>query len=384
MVPQDPPTAPDGSQRPPRKIGPLGGLGTRCPLWVSSGLVSSFNRVTEPRSGVVRLAWIDVLRGLAIVAVIIYHSDLQVSVGLDTRLGFITTINDAVGPFRMPILMFLSGMLLPISLDKPARPYLKGKIQKIGWPYLVWSFANLAVLVAASSAREEEVGPGHFGRVFYAPPTYHWFLAYLVAFYIIALPLSRVPLVRLSAVPLALVGAAFVDGQWERFLFLFAFFMAGDFVARHWVRLNGLLTRPWVVAICALAAAPVLLAAGSGHEVRYDPLWSIGILGAVFALRPLMELLAPTTIGIGLAAVGRQSIVYYVSHYLVITLLFHALTRLAGVTSPWFLFVVTSVVAVALGYVLVHFRRFRVIGWLFEWAPKRELSGEESRVALRG
>ncbi|MDV8003152.1 acyltransferase [Rhodococcus sp. IEGM 1408] len=341
-----------------------------------SALVLITRGTAEPDRGVARLAWVDVLRGLAILAVVLYHADLQVSLGLDTRLGVITTINDTIGPFRMPILMFLSGILLPISLAKPANIYLKGKFGKIAWPYFVWSFANLAVLVAASSAREEVVGLGHFGRVFYAPPTYHWYLAYLVVFYVLALPFAGLPRVRLATIPLALVGAAFSDGQWERFLFLWAFFMAGDFVARHWDQLKGLVSRPWVVAICAIAAVPVLFSAATGDDLRYDSWWAVGILAAVFALRPLMQFVAPTLIGVGLAAVGRQSIVYYVSHYLVITLAFHALTRLVGVTSPWLLFVVTSVVALALGFILVRLRRYSVVGWLFEWAPKRELSAD--------
>lgn len=65
-----------------------------------------------------RSTWIDVLRGIAILAVIYYHAHLQVVFTLDANLGILTVIDESLRPFRMPILMFLSGFLLPSSFEK--------------------------------------------------------------------------------------------------------------------------------------------------------------------------------------------------------------------------------------------------------------------------
>lgn len=321
-----------------------------------------------------RMIWIDALRGLAILAVIFYHAHLQVTFGLNTHLGLITTIDNAISPFRMPILMFLSGVLLPLSLAKSWAPYIRGKVRKIAWPYVLWSFANLAILAAASPFREEAVGLADFAKVFYDPPTYHWYLAYLFVFYIVALLLARAEWVRMMTIPLALSVAFLVDGDAKQALFLWAFFMAGDAVALYWGRLKPLVTHPATIAICVLLTIPALAVGSSGNDIRYDPLWAISIFAAIFALRPVMEAVAPTSLGTILIAMGRQSVVYYVVHYLVVTLSFHILTRL-GLTNSLALFFLITAIALLAGYILVRLRRSYAGAWLFEWAPRNTHSG---------
>lgn len=312
----------------------------------------------------------DTLRGLAILAVIIHHANLQVSFGLDTSLGILHTLDSAITPFRMPILMLLSGMLLPRSLTRPWEIYLKGKLRKIGWPYLVWSCGFLAVLAAASSFRDESVTLGYFAKIFYAPPTYHWYLAYLVIYYIAALLMARSTWLRFSTIPLALAGAAITDGELQRFLFLWAFFIIGEAIASYWHVLRPLVTHPVAIVGFIAATIPALLLAGTGQQLRFEPLWAPSVLAAVFALRPLMIRMAETKVGEAISAVGRQSLVYYVSNYLIITITFHIFTRL-GVSQEYVLFATAVIIALAVGYALVKLRRHSSIAWLFEWSPTR-------------
>jgi len=67
-----------------------------------------------------RVLWMDILRGAAILAVITFHS-----VTFIERYDFEATklwknLNETLTFFRMPVLIFLSGMLLPKSLAKSA------------------------------------------------------------------------------------------------------------------------------------------------------------------------------------------------------------------------------------------------------------------------
>ncbi|NSX38244.1 acyltransferase family protein [Pseudarthrobacter oxydans] len=84
-----------------------------------------------------RMQWMDVMRGAAVLLVILFHTESQISGNLPGYEPIFAIFNDAVAPFRMPTLMLMSGMLLPRSLRKPVGAYLRGKLFVIGWPYLL-------------------------------------------------------------------------------------------------------------------------------------------------------------------------------------------------------------------------------------------------------
>ncbi len=93
-------------------------------------------RTDAPRKA--RLQWMDMLRGSAIVLVMLWHSS-AVPVLYGARMPeAVRAVNMFFLPFRMPTLMFLSGLLLPASLRKPLPVYYAGKFAAIGWPYLVF------------------------------------------------------------------------------------------------------------------------------------------------------------------------------------------------------------------------------------------------------
>ena len=66
-----------------------------------------------------RYEWMDTLRGSAIVLMLVWHATaIPALVGIPVPTALIA-VNDALLPFRMPTLMFLSGLLLPAALRKP-------------------------------------------------------------------------------------------------------------------------------------------------------------------------------------------------------------------------------------------------------------------------
>ena len=76
-----------------------------------------------------RLLWMDRLRGVAIVAVIVLHAELSARGASGQELPLVHTLNGALAPYRMPMLVALSGMLLTPALGKPWRTYLSGKVR---------------------------------------------------------------------------------------------------------------------------------------------------------------------------------------------------------------------------------------------------------------
>jgi uncharacterized membrane protein YcfT len=77
------------------------------------------------------LVWMDFLLGLCILHVILKRATAMVeSAGIEPPAG-VVIFNDALESFRMTALMFLSGMLLSKSLDRPPPAYVRGKLFQI-------------------------------------------------------------------------------------------------------------------------------------------------------------------------------------------------------------------------------------------------------------
>lgn len=275
-----------------------------------------------------RLEWVDAVRGFAVLLVVMYHAIIAIPDTGAATPDWLDRINDAFSPFRMPILMLLSGMLLPRSLAKPARIYISGKLRRIAWPYLVWTLVTLAFLYVGSHA----AGHGGFsiGRTFalvFDPRTYTWYLAYLLAFYLLALVIPA--RFRYASIPALLIICAITndDEGWSRATFLLAFFFAGDWVIRHPERWE-FVRRPAVVAISVVLSASTIGLAAAGVPMRYE-VWSVpGTLATIVCLMAASGWALRHAVGRFAAKVGRDSLVYYVTHWPVVAATAHLLALL--------------------------------------------------------
>lgn len=320
-----------------------------------------------------RMDWMDVMRGIAVLLVILFHTESQIRGNVSGYPAVFAVINDAVAPFRMPTLMFLSGMLLPRSLKKRASIYLRGKLFAVGWPYLLWSSVLVGLLAMTVKLTGNGSSLSDFGRIFYDPPSYLWYLAYLLIFYVGALGTSA--RVRQWTIPVALSGAAFVpDGNWSQMLYLLAFFLFGDLVARNWRDLERFLALPSVVTISAILGATAAVASVLGVVVRYQVWWAPAVVAAIFAALPATAALARTRAGRHVANAGKQSIVFYATHYVFLIIAFNLLARV-GLDNALILSVILPVLAVAFGMLLVLLRRFRAVDALFVFPSGRYRGG---------
>jgi uncharacterized membrane protein YcfT len=281
-----------------------------------------------------RLRWVDVTRGLAVLLVVFYHVVIALQVADLEAPAWAAVLNDALAPFRIPTLVFCSGLLLARSLRKPPRAYLVGKLRHIGWPWLVWTTVIVGFLWAGSTvAGEGSYGPARLVELVVSPTTYTWYLAYLLVFYVVAMVLPAAA--RTAAIPVLLAVSVLAhDGDgWTRVTFLLAFFFLGDVAARHRGRFETLARRPLVVVAAAVVALATAVASTQLPGLRYDLVAAAGVVGLVLVAVPLGTRAAGTLVGRGLAAMGRDSIVWYTTHWIVVTLGVHVLARL-GLQSP--------------------------------------------------
>lgn len=320
-----------------------------------------------------RLRWVDVTRGLAVLLVVFYHVVIALKVADVDAPTWAVVLNDALAPFRIPTLMFCSGLLLARSLTKPPRQYLVGKLRHIGWPWLVWTAVIVGFLWFGSSvAGDGNYGPERLVELVLSPTTYTWYLAYLLAFYVVALVVPAV--VRTAAIPLLLIASMLLnDGDgWTRVTFLLAFFFLGDVAARYRVRFEGLARRPVVFVIASLAAVGTAVASTQLPGLRYDLVAAVGVVGLVLVAVPLGGWVATTVVGRGLAAMGRDSIVYYTTHWIVVTLSVHILGRV-GLDQGTLMVIVLLVLGLAVPWAMAWLsHRSRIVSALYSWPARRQ------------
>ena len=307
----------------------------------------------------------DQVRGLAILLVVAFHGRTVLRRFHPDVPDWLYEFTSFFAPFRMPLLMFLSGMLLSRSLSKPTWTYFAGKARAIAWPYLVWSC--LFLLVAGRASPESLVA------VLWSPPSYLWYLPYLLAYYAIAWALQalRLPLPVAAGVGLAgsvLIDAALIDAG-QRFAFLFVFFVVGHAYTQHGCPLPRGSRGVWACVAGAIVLVGAL-ASVAGSDVKYEPQHMI-VPGAGVAL---CLLLAPQS-RTGAAAralgyVGRHSLVFFVSHFVTLWVVH---SRLAAVGPPHAVvaYVLGVCLALAVGLALSEGRRWWPVDALFTISERR-------------
>lgn len=303
------------------------------------------------------------MRGAAILLVVVFHAETIMSRfipgGHDASPVALLLVLDLFAPYRMPTLMFLSGMLLSRSLSKSTHAYFGGKLRGIAWPYVLWTVVFLAV--------SDDIGLFRLLQMPIVSPTYLWYLQFLFYYYVIAWVITRSPLRWVPAwFPLLVAGAgALGPDQYRisRFFYLFFFFWLGHLVANNRYGLRSFIEkRAPTVGIASLILVVVVAVAATQIQVQYRLAFIIGPIALcvlVVGWVPLFGAWRP------LVFVGQHSIVFYATHFSVIWICDWWLSQLT--TSPWILWLAGSGAALIIGALMAHLRARGALAWAFEF-----------------
>ena len=306
-----------------------------------------------------RQQWMDFVRGICILLVIFVHAMVVTSdwAGL-TFFNGITIFNEFLDPFRMPLLMFLSGMLLHKSLGKSTRNYVWGKFYLIFMPFLIWSI----VIYAAEGRLTLEF----ILKTPISAPSVLWYLWFLCAYYLVALVLIRYSVPLLPVIIICAIGAAFLPSllRMDRFAALFSFFLLGHYVTKF--DLASRISAP--MAFLGLTAAIIGGAiSATGEHIKYDPLFIWVPLGLISFVLWGATRYKTVTISKPFEWVGRNSIVFYVSHFPALVIA----SRLISPVAEWngsIFYILLILWAVTVGYLLQVLRaHFSVFAALFDF-----------------
>jgi len=88
-------------------------------------------------SAAARVDWVDYAKGICIVMVVMMHSVLGVELAAG-ETGFMHVVVAFAKPFRMPDFFLISGLFLPLVIDRDWRTYLDRKVVHFAYFYVVW------------------------------------------------------------------------------------------------------------------------------------------------------------------------------------------------------------------------------------------------------
>lgn len=316
-----------------------------------------------------RHRWMDLLRGTALVLLMIFHSSAVPARHGISDPDWVADVNDFLTPFRMPTLMFLSGMLLATSLSKQLAEYYSGKLRNIAWPYVVW----VAITFAIWDYGLDPLNPRSWIAALHL-----WFLFYVFIYYAIAPLLRRLPA---WAPPLLFLAVSFAvqEGRGHTLAYFAVFFFAGNAAtvySRQFERLVGRTAMVVAFAVAGLSVGVASVVIGTRNDPRFLPLSLCGVLLLVVVARRLDQQRWTA----GLQSIGRNSIVYYVAHFPVMTVVAMVAVR-TRLDSPYLVAVLNLGAALAISWLLVRARSsWPITNRLFE-GPRRLLPRSRPRAA---
>lgn len=277
-------------------------------------------------SAAARYQWMDISRGLGVILIVIVHAGSIYGVWSGGNVpGWVRSLDLALSPFRIPLLVFLSGMLLTRSLAKGSERFISGKVKNLLWPYFIWT----AVILMA------DVGPvGLLHIKGWLGGTVLWYLTFLFFYYAVGLLFARVPVLVIAAYALALSMVLPDESKYgSRLFLLMAYFFVGAFAGQHLDRFTDAIRSKWIVSLLPLLLA-VSYYCTQNPGTNYSPYLAPVLIALIICMCGVFNLFVSGQVARAFQFAGRNSLVYYVVHVPIYVVLYNILFD-AGITSPY-------------------------------------------------
>jgi uncharacterized membrane protein YcfT len=266
-----------------------------------------------------RVEWVDYAKGICIVMVVMMHSVLGVEAAAG-QAGFMHLLVAFAKPFRMPDFFLISGLYLPVVIDRDWRTFLDRKVVHFAYFYVLWVTIQFGFKAPSFAAETDWVHVGFmYLESFIEPFGTLWFIYLLPVFFVVTKATRKMPPLLIWGV-LALLETAHIATGWT---------VIDEFCARFVYLYSGYLFADYVFALSDRARAR------PGFALAGLALWALinsSLIVSGFGERPLISLMlglsgacAIVTIGTLLARAhwlnflrfcGEHSIVIYLAFFL--------------------------------------------------------------------
>jgi uncharacterized membrane protein YcfT len=199
-----------------------------------NGTSAVTTRSTDQSAG--RVDWVDYAKGICIVMVVMMHSVLGVEKAAD-QTGFMHLVVMFAKPFRMPDFFLISGLFLPVVIDRDWRTYLDRKVVHFAYFYFLWVTIQFGFKAPSFAA---ETSWPHAGLLylqsFIEPFGTLWFIYLLPIFFVVIKATRNMPPALIWGAA-ALLESAHVATGWTaidefcgRFVYVYSGYLFADYV----------------------------------------------------------------------------------------------------------------------------------------------------------
>jgi uncharacterized membrane protein YcfT len=266
-----------------------------------------------------RVDWVDYAKGICIIMVVMMHSVLGVEAAAG-QTGFMHVVVEFAKPFRMPDFFLISGLFLPLVIDRDWRTYLDRKVVHFAYFYALWVTIQFGFKAPhfASEAGWTHVGAMYL-EAFIEPFGTLWFIYLLPIFFVVIKATRRFPAPAVWGVA-ALLEMAHVGTGWtviDEFCSRFVYIYSGYLFANAVFALSDRARARPGLALAGLA----LWALVNGSLVKFGfsewPVISLALgLAGACAIVTTGTLLARAHWLTALRFCGEHSIVIYLAFFL--------------------------------------------------------------------
>lgn len=307
-----------------------------------------------------RHTWMDMSRGLAVLLVVLVHAgSIYNDIGGFAVPGWIAALDRAFAPYRIPFLVFLSGIFLHRSLAKGLEKFSVGKVRNLLWPFLLWTL----IVVAAATGPQGWLD----WRVWIVGGPTLWYLSFLLIFYVVGLVFARFPALVLCVYALALSMIAPDETRYgERLLVLMSYFFVGAYAGQNLARFHEIISDRRTLLLLPVMIGVSAYFTTQTTDFKYTPYVAPLVLACIVCMSSIMNAAVGSRFAPIFQFAGRNSLVYYVVHPPIYFALYSALFG-RGITNPYVCISIALPLAIGTATLLAHARSHsRAVNYLFE------------------
>jgi uncharacterized membrane protein YcfT len=148
-------------------------------------MTSNGTSAATGKTGSGRVDWVDYAKGICIIMVVMMHSVLGVELAAG-QTGFMHLLVSFAKPFRMPDFFLISGLFLPLVIDRDWRTYLDRKVMHFAYFYVLWVTIQFGFKAPAFAAESSWAHAGYlYLESFIEPFGTLWFIYLLPVFFVV-------------------------------------------------------------------------------------------------------------------------------------------------------------------------------------------------------